>query len=123
MEGADEHGGAPPPPGGPPPPPPSDLPPVRWRHPGVPRGATVALDGADVHNNTVDVRLLSQVLDHFERLVRVLRAHNAGLEVKRRGRLVDVRGAGRLVAAPALEGSFVMPLLLASSDGELLADD
>jgi hypothetical protein len=87
------------------------------------RGAVVALDGEGVRSNAVDVRVMSRVLEHFDRLVRIVRADRSGFEVKRRGRIVEVKGARRLAALPALAGSYVVPMRLDDPEGELVIAD
>lgn len=87
------------------------------------RGAVVALDGEGVRTNSVDVRVMSRVLDHFDRLVRIVRAYRSGFEVKRRGRIVEVKGARRLAALPAMAGSYVVPLRLDDPEGEMVIAD
>jgi len=96
---------------------------IRNLLPCEPRGAVVALDGEGVQQNAVDVRVMSQVLDHFDRLIRIVRSHLSGFEVKRVGRIVEVRGARRLMALPAAAGSFVVPLRLVDPEGEMVVTD
>lgn len=96
---------------------------IRNLAPLAPRGAVVALDGEGVRNNAVDVRVMSRVLEHFDRLVRIVVAYRSGFEVKRRGRIVEVKGARRLSALPALGGSYVMPLRLDDPEGQLIIAD
>ena len=116
-------GGPPPKPTGPVPPPPETLPTTHWLSADEERGAIVTMDGDGVTNDAVEVRVMSRILEHFERLVRILRAHKSGLEVKRRGRIVEVQGAARLVAVGALGGSYVVPLRLEVPESELLSED
>jgi hypothetical protein len=96
---------------------------IRNLAPIAPRGAVVALDGEGVRNNSVDVRVMSRVLTHFDRLVRILRADRGGFEIKRRGRIVEVKGARRLAALPAIAGSYVVPLRLDDPEGEMVIAD
>lgn len=110
-------------PSGPPPPPPTKLPKHSWMVPGAPRGALIELGGAGVQGNAVDVRAPIRVLDHFERLVRIVRLFRSGLEVKRRGRLTEVQGAPRMLAVPATAGSYAVSLELGMPEGEMVAED
>lgn len=96
---------------------------IRNLAPIAPRGAVVALGGQGVRDNSVDVRVMSRVLDHFDRLIRIVRAYRSGFEVKRIGRIVEVKGARRLAALPAVAGSFVVPLRLEDPDGEMVIAD
>jgi hypothetical protein len=89
----------------------------------IPDGALLALDGAGIRANSVDVGVLSEVLIHFDRLFRIMRAFTSRLEVKRTGRLPDVAGAKRLVVLPAYAGSFAIPLRLEDPEGELIVED
>lgn len=99
----------------------SDLPSsIRGR---VTDGALLTIDGAAVHENAIDVNILSGVLVHFDRLFRILQAARSGLEVKRAGRIADVVGSRHLSALPALSGSYAMPLRLEAPEGELVGDD
>jgi len=86
----------------------------------APRGAVVVLDGEGVRDDSVDVRVMARVLDHFDRLVRIVRADRSGFEVKRVGRIVEVKGARRLAALPAVGGSYVVPMRLDDPEGELV---
>jgi hypothetical protein len=85
----------------------------------ITHGALLALGGLGVRDNAVDVRVMSKVLEHFDRLVRIVRADRSGFEVKRLGRIVEVKGAKRLTALPAWAGSYAMPLRLEAPEGEL----
>ncbi len=86
-------------------------------------GALVALSGPGVRDHSVEVPVLSRVLDHFDRLVRVVQADRAGFEVKRRGRIVEVKGARRLVAMAPIRASFEMPLKFAEPEGQLIVTE
>jgi hypothetical protein len=64
----------------------------------IANGALLALGGAGLHGeNAVEVGVLSEVLVHFDRLFRIMRASAGRLEVKRTGRLPEVAGSRRLV--------------------------
>lgn len=84
------------------------------------RGAVLKLDGAGVHDSSVDVSILAPVLAHFDRLLRITQAHKGGLEVKRRGPITEVKGAGRLAAMVPALGSYAIPLRLDPPPGEML---
>jgi hypothetical protein len=87
-------------------------------------GALLSLGGAGIHDNSVDVGVLSEVLVHFDRLYRIMRAFAARLEVKRTGRLPEVAGAKRLAVLPAYTGkSFAVPLRLEGPEGEMVVED
>jgi hypothetical protein len=86
-------------------------------------GVLFALSGGGVRDNSVEVPVLSRVLDHFDRLVRVVQSHRAGFEVKRRGRIVEVKGARRLLATAPVRGSFELPMRFAEPEGELVANE
>ncbi len=96
---------------------------IRNFAPSAAHGALVALDGEGVRDNSVDVRVMSRVLDHFDRLIRIVRADRSGFEIKRLGRIVEVKGARRLAALPAVAGSYVVPLRLDDPEGELVVAD
>ena len=113
----------PPKPTGPPPPPPDTLPTTHWLSADLSRGATLTLDGPGVLEDAVDVHVMAGVLSRFERLVRIVRAHKSGLDVKRRGPIVEVKVAPRLVAAVAQAHSYVVPLRLLAPQGELWVED
>lgn len=90
----------------------------------IPDGALLALGGAGVRDSSVDVGVLSEVLVHFDRLYRIVRAFAARLEVKRTGRLPEVAGGRRLLVLPAYAGkSFAVPLRLEGPEGELVIED
>lgn len=86
-------------------------------------GAILALSGWGIRENAVDVSVLTRILQHFDRLVRIVRADLGGLEIKRKGRIVDVKGARRLSVVPAYAGSFVVALRLDAPEGQLLVSD
>jgi hypothetical protein len=86
-------------------------------------GAVVKLDGSGVQDHSVDVSTLTRVLDHFNRLVRITQAHRSNLEVKRRGPITEVKGAGHLAALASVPGSYTMPLRLDPPAGEMFAAD
>lgn len=113
----------PPKPPDPVPDPPEELPTTSWMVAGAARGALVTLNGTGVRGNAVDVRAPIRVLEHFERLVRILRLHRSGLDVKRRGRLTEVQGAPKMLAVSATAGSYVVPLQLEMPGGEMVLED
>jgi hypothetical protein len=84
-------------------------------------GAVVKLDGLGVQDHSVDVSTLTRILDHFNRLVRITQAHRSNLEVKRRGPITEVKGAGHLAALASVPGSYAMPLRLDPPPGEMFA--
>ena len=86
-------------------------------------GAVVTFDGAGVHDNSVDVATLTRVLSHFNGLVRIAQAYRGGLEVKRKGPVTEVKGAGHLAALAPLPGSYAIPLRLDPRPGEMFATD
>lgn len=86
-------------------------------------GAFIRLDGPGVHENAVEVPVIGRVLNHFDRLFRIVVAHRGGLEVKRRGRITEVKGTRHLAAVAPLPGSFVIPLRLDNPEGELVVAD
>jgi hypothetical protein len=86
-------------------------------------GAVLRLDGLSVQDNSVEVSTLTPVLEHFNRLVRITQAHRSGLEVKQRGPITEVAGAGHLVAVASLPGSYAIPLRLDPPAGEMFAGD
>lgn len=128
MNSAETDGGdtpptvPPPEPTEPPPPPPADLPTVEWFAARTPRGAALAFDGP-AQNPAIDVRVLAPVLVAFDRLVRIIRVHRSGLDVKRTGRLTEVKGAPRLKATPAFAGSYILPMRLEPPEDELVVID
>lgn len=87
------------------------------------RGAVLKLDGASVRDHSIDVSVLAPVLEHFDRLVRITQAHRSGLEVKRRGPITEVKGAGRLAAMAPAPGSYAIPLRLDPPHGEMFSAD
>jgi hypothetical protein len=87
------------------------------------RGALLKLAGSGVHGNSVDVSILAPVLEHFDRLVRITQAHRSGLEVKRRGPITEVKGAGRLAAMAPAPGSYAIPMRLDPPRGEMFSAD
>jgi hypothetical protein len=90
----------------------------------IANGALLALEGAGVHHeNSVEVGVLSEILIHFDRLFRIMRASAGRLEVKRTGRLPEVAGARRLRVLPALAGSYAIPLRLEDPEGEMIVED
>jgi hypothetical protein len=90
----------------------------------IANGALLALGGAGLHGeNAVEVGVLSEILIHFDRLFRIMRASAGRLEVKRTGRLPEVAGARRLVVLPAVAGSYAIPLRLEDPEGELVVED
>lgn len=86
-------------------------------------GAVVKLDGSGVQDNSVDVSILTRVLEHFNRLVRITQAHRGGLEVKRHGRITELKDAGHLAAFAAAPGSYAIPLKLDAPVGEMFPAD
>lgn len=84
-------------------------------------GAILRL-GSGQQSQSVDVRLLASVATHYERLVRIVRIDRTGYEVKRKGRLLELKDAPVLAAMPAAAGSFVLPLRLESSDQQTFFD-
>lgn len=124
-----EAGDTPPPPKGDPPPVKigtirnfAELPPELKD--AIANGALLALAGAGIHDeNAVEVGVLSEILIHFDRLFRIMRASAGRLEVKRTGRLPEVAGARRLVVLPAVAGSYAIPLRLEDPEGELVVED
>jgi hypothetical protein len=87
------------------------------------RGAVVKLTGMGVHGYSVNVSILAPVLEHFNRLVRITQAHKSGLEVKRRGPITEVKGAGHLAAMAPAPGSYAIPLRLDPPTGEMVLAD
>jgi hypothetical protein len=119
-----------------PPPPKGDTPPVKIGtirnfealsadlKAAIANGALLALGGAGLHGeNAVEVGVLSEILIHFDRLFRIMRASVGRLEVKRTGRLPEVAGARRLVVLPAVAGSYAIPLRLEDPEGEFVVED
>jgi hypothetical protein len=87
------------------------------------RGALLSLGGAGVRGHATELRNLAPVLEHFDRLVRVVQVIRSGLSVERIGRLVEVSDAARLVALPAMPGSYEIPLALVSASEQMSLTD
>ncbi len=66
---------------------------------------------------------MAKVIDHFDRLVRVMQAHLGGLEVKSMGPITEASGAGQLAAFAPAAGSFALPLRLEPPKGEMFPLD
>lgn len=94
-----------------------------WRDIAERGGALIRLDGPGVRDNGVEIPVMTRVLTHFDRLVRIVAAHRSGLEVKRRGRIMEARGTRRLAAVAPASGSFALPLRLDNPEGELVVVD
>lgn len=86
-------------------------------------GALLTLSGRGVTDSAVGISVLSEILDHFDRLFRIMQAIKSGFDVRRTGRLVEVAHARHLTALPALASSYALPLRLENPEGELIADD
>jgi hypothetical protein len=87
------------------------------------RGALLKLAGIGVHGNSIELSVLAPVLQHFDRLVRITQAHKSGLEVKRRGPITEVKGAGHLSALAPVPGSYAIPVTLEPTQGEMVSAD
>jgi hypothetical protein len=89
-------------------------------------GAVIALDdpaASAYDGHSVELGPLSLVLVRIERLVKLLRANRNGLEVKRRGRITEVKGAGQLRALLPAAGSYAVPVAIVADDDRLNLPD